>query len=120
MTDTDTLPDLREITFADNLLPNLLDGEKTATVRYNAYRTVTAGDTLIACTTDHDPVALIDITYTASLPAKSIHNFMELVNAKYSSTNPTDAIKTLNTHYDTTITPNTTVHVLVFTVTERL
>lgn len=107
---------LREITFADELVEQLLNGEKTATVRYNSYKTVHVGDTLIAKTTDGEPLALLKITHTASIPVIQVHEFLTIVDANYSSSKPKDVIQGVNKHYQDTITAETTVNVLVFTV----
>jgi len=108
------ITELREITFEDYLVKPVATETKTATARYGAYKTLHVGDIVVAKTTDGDVIGLLRITHTASIPARHIHNFVELVDADYSSTSPADAVTTLNTHYTDTITPGTTVNVLVF------
>jgi hypothetical protein len=108
------IDDLREITFVDELVNDVVTEAKTATTRYGAYKTLHVGDTVIAKTTDGDALGLLRITHTASIPAGNIHDFVTMVDAKYSSTSPEDAVTTINTHYTDTITADTTVNVLVF------
>jgi hypothetical protein len=110
----------REIKFADELVAPLLDGEKEATVRYDGFRGVGVGETLLGTTTDGTPFAELEITRTATVLAVEAHDVIEVFGAKYSSTCPEDVIKSLNKHYDESIGPGTTVQVLVYEVRNRL
>jgi len=119
--DTQTLfEEYRRISFTNPLISKLITGDKEATVRYNTYSTVSVGDTLVATTTEQDPVAFLSITRTATVHAGEVHELIELFDIGYSSSHPQDVVETLNEHYSETITPKTSVNILVYEIEELL
>lgn len=102
--------------FANELVPPILNEEKTATVRYDDFEGVRVGDTITATTTSDSRVADLKIRRTATVSAVEAHSIMRVLGASYPSECPQDVIDSLNEHYDDGISPGTTVRVLVFEV----
>jgi len=104
------------IKFADELVPRVLNEEKTATVRYGGFAGVGVGDTLIATTAEGAPFADLGIRRTATAPAVEAVDLLRVFGADHSSEHPQDVLDTLSEHYDGRVNPRTNVRVLVFEV----
>lgn len=101
------------LAFSGELIEDVLNGTKTATVRYRGPR-AKRGDILVAETTEGKPFAEKKITRTASVIAVEAHSFIEMVGAKHGSDSPEDLIDIINGFYEETIRPGTTLEVYVF------
>lgn len=108
------------IKFADELVPEVLNEQKDATVRYDGFESVQVGDTLAATTADGAPFAKINVRRTATVLAVEAHDVLAVFGADYPSEQPQDVIDSLNDHYDGQIDPGTNVRVLVFEVVRHV
>lgn len=110
------LDDTTSIKFADELVPEVLNEEKNATVRKGGFEAVQVGNTLTATTTDESPFAELTVRRTASVQAVEAHHILSVFDADYPSDCPQDVIDALNDYYEDGVAPSTTVRVLVFEV----
>lgn len=106
----------RRIKFAPEFAPDIVEGEKTATVRYDGFEGVQPGDTLQAFTPIGNRFADLRVTRTATVNAIEAHDVLEALAAEYPSEEPGDVVASLNQFYRDLIRPETAVRVLVFEV----
>lgn len=104
------------IKFADDLVIPVIDGSKTATVRYDGFEHVSVGDQLKATTRHGTPFARLEVRKTATANAVEAHDILRVLGAEYPSEKPQDVIASLKQHYDTAIRPSATVRVIIFEV----
>ena len=103
------------MTFADEFVIPVLEGEKTATVRQSG--TDIHMNNVVTAITEHGvEFAKLNITRTAELQAVEAHDFIQLVGGKHSTESEEDMLSTLNQYYPG-IRPGSQVKVFVF---ERL
>lgn len=104
----------KALTFAEEYIWDVLDGDKTATVRYDDAEHIKVDDTVSAITGAASEFATLDIKRTATLNAVEALGFIELVGAEYGADTAEELIDGVGRHYNEYIGPGTTVRVIVF------
>lgn len=109
---------IERLRFADEYVQSVLDGEKTATVRYDADLPV-AGDRVSAVTESGTEFATLEVKRRAGCLAVEVLSVLEVFGVDYDAADTEDLLDGLNRHYEAGIRPGTPVEVLVFEVVKR-
>jgi uncharacterized protein YqfB (UPF0267 family) len=92
---------VHEYKFAEPLVAPILNGAKTATVRYRDERDVRRGDFIRAKTAKTEtPFALLEVKATASVPIISTLEVIEMLGFKHGADDPDELLKKIQKHYD--------------------
>lgn len=102
------------LAFAEEFVVPVLNGEKTATVRYPPRRNISVGDVIIAETSGGDEFARLEIQRVATVNAVEAVPVIETLGAKYGSETADELVESLNGYYDKDIRLGTSVQVIVF------
>jgi hypothetical protein len=106
----------QELPFAKEFVAPILEGNKTATVRYPVERDPLPGDKLRAHTPDGAEFATLKVTRTARTLAVEAPSMVDAFDAQHGADTADGLVEGLNTHYDAEIGPDTLVKVIVFEV----
>ena len=104
-----------DIVFADDLVDDVISGDKEATIRRSSYSDVSIGDVLVAKNTNREEFCKLRINQIAFVDAIEAHDILKSLGVSYSSDKPEDVLDILDTYYSN-ITPKTDVNILVFEV----
>lgn len=102
--------------FAAEYKQPIVDGEKTATIRYELEDDVAIGDKLEAVTPTGSRIATIQITHLETTPVKDAHTILYSHNLNHGTSTISELVEGLNEHYDDGITQSTPVTTVGFTV----
>lgn len=116
---TDVSDRVVSIRFADEYVPQIIDGEKTATVRYG-WDEPHANVTLKMIDESGEPFARADIPILSVTNAGEALDAVEMMDATHSAGTTAQLLRNLNRHYEDEITTETEVLVLTFDVKEVL
>ena len=104
-----------KMTFADEYVYDILDGNKTATVRLG-WDDLSASDYLLLVDESGDQFARADIEAIANTTAREALNSVAIMDAKHGANTTARLVEGLNRHYEQEVTPETDVSVVVFSV----
>lgn len=106
------------IRFAEEFIHPILEGEKTATVRYDTHLPP-VGAQVEALSPGDDKFAQLEITSTATVKGVEAIDVIEALGGEHGAGSPAVLVDGLNEFYDDAITLDTTLQVIVFDVVER-
>lgn len=112
------MSDRFQYAFADDLIPAVLRGEKTATVRVDDERTPEPGDAVAATNDDGREFATLRVTASLRVKACRAHDMVEAFHADHAADSPNEMLDILNQHYDRGVSNADPVHVLIFEVAD--
>lgn len=100
--------------FHDSLIPDVLAGRKTATVRVDDERSPEPGDVVDVLNTDGKRFASVRIRASLRVKACWAHRMIETYNANHGADSAGEMLDKLNEHYETGVSNTDPVHVLIF------
>lgn len=106
----------QRLKFAAKYEQPIVDGEKTATIRYELEDDIRINDKLEAVTPTGSRIATIQITHLETTPVKDAHTILYSHNLKHGTSTISELVDGLNEHYDDEITQSTPVTTVGFTV----
>lgn len=107
------------LTFAEEYVPAILRGDKTATVRLPDGDVPAHDDTVSAVLPDGTEFATLHVTRRATCLAVEAVDLMELFMAGHRANTAEDLLQRLGAHYERPVSPGTYVRVVVFEVTDQ-
>jgi len=113
-------PRVRTIRFADEYVDLILNGHKTATVRYGWDEIPSSKTTLRMVDESGEPFARASIPILSETTAMNALDAVDMMDATHNKSKPGRLIRSLNRHYEADIGPETEVLVLAFKLKERL
>ena len=107
--------DAQTLAFAEDLVTEVLDGRKTATVR-KPPKDIRVGDTVVATTPDGSHFATLRVTRTATVIAAEVMALIETFGAEYGCETTEELLEALENHYGEALRPGRVVQLIVFEV----
>jgi hypothetical protein len=106
---------MKSLTFDDDLTVDVLNEDKTATVRKGWRDDIQVGDIIEAKTKEGDYIAELSIERVIQTAAIASHHQIEVSGAEYPSEHPKDVLNILEKYYED-IEPSSGVTIYVFEV----
>lgn len=103
----------KTLSFAKPYEMHVLDGSKTATVRYNDEKDIQEGDVL-KCKADGEPFARVEVTNVEIAEVRKAPDLIRRMGEKHGADNWQELKEGLNVHYDEQIHATTNVKVIAF------
>ena len=104
----------RELEFAAEYVDSILDGEKTATIRYDLDDWPSPGDRLQFVTPDRAPFATVDLFGIVDCRLHAAPVALDAFRAEYPTRDPSEIAEQLSEHYTRGFGPQTRVAVIVW------